>query len=315
MLRSHLRQYMAEAVEPAWFKAMTEKEQKQYLQDHPGSKLNPTFHPPSQPIRHPTDHPKVLSALQPNSPQRVSASYKVRSLGQQFEDYYHDLPQAQRMDVKQLADRVVSNRPLNPKQLGRLAHALNKYQAWAKGLDEKKVGYGVLKGAGALGAIGLAMSPVGSVGLALGSLLLASYAVKKGMPFALKAMRHMTEPVRPRRSPRPERSTRPAATPTNPNSTALPPRAPRQELILPGPGPRLGDHLAALASYFHDGVWEETALSNAVKHEPREYLDDMERTDAPDFSVLFKKLAEVARSAHLTPEQWKPLLAYTRRRF
>lgn len=332
-MRSDLRQMLAEAFEPTWFKEMTKREQDQYLKDHPGSKLNPSFHPATQPVRHPSDHPKVVESLKPHSPERRAVARQVTTLGKGFTDYYAALTPAQRMDVKKLTQKVAQNRPLKPKELGRLAGALNRYQAWAKGLDEKKVGYGVLKGLGAAGALALAATPAGQVGLSLGALLLAGYGVHKGLSYVRQAMQAFDDP-----SPRVYNSTNvtnhmpPQAAPTAapPLSTSRPPApspsdpalpSPDAEVIPPRLGPRPGDHLAALASYFRgEPVNEETARfrskkSNPNLQTPQEMLDDMDSNTSDSFDLLFRKLSDVAKTAHLSPEQWKPLLAYTRRRF
>lgn len=333
-MRPELRHLLAEAFEPSWFKEMTKREQDQYLKDHPGSKLNPSFRPTGQqPIRHPADHPKVVEAMKPHSPERRAVARQVTTLGKGFTDYYAALTPAQRMDVKALTSKVAQNRPLKPKEMGRLAGALNRYQAWAKGLDEKKVGYGVLKGVGAAGAIALAATPAGQVGVSLGALLLAGYGVHKGLSYVRQAMKAFDDP-HPRTynsvnvtNHTPPTSAPPTAAP--PLSTARPPvpspsealPPPDQHVIPPGPGPRPGDHLAALASYFRgEPVAEVTARFRSQKNNPnmqtpQDMLDDMDTNTADAFDLLFRKLADVAKTAHLTPEQWKPLLAYTRRRF
>lgn len=284
------------AFEPKWFKEMTPDAQKTYLKAHPNSQLNPAYRSTQQPVldehkqrvdSHPVNHSRVQNALQPNSPERRVVARKVNDVGKRFQDYYHKMPEKQRVNTQRMVDKFVKNKPMTPKEAGYLAATLNKYHTWARNLDEKKLGMNVLKAGTAVGAIGLATTSVGSVGLALGSIFLAGYAMKKGFPFAMKAIKMMTEGLDDQGRRRPNRPPLVHTRPPTPGESLT------GDVITPGPGPRPGDHLAA---YFHQV----------------EATDDMAMMQT--FQRLFAKLAEIAKTAKLSPDQWKVLLSYAKPR-
>lgn len=140
---------------------------------------------------HPMQTKEAAKAFEPNSAARRKVADKVSRLNKHFESYYSSMPKKQRLEAKVLMQNFAKNKPLGPKQVGKLAFYLDRYHRWANGLDEKKLGQGVLGAGAAAGLLTVAATPVGAAALSLGAILLAGYTVSKGVNFVKQAVKEL----------------------------------------------------------------------------------------------------------------------------